>query len=92
MAKVILFVFLSFSFVSIGLAGFWDGIPFISQLKSAVLAAVGDMDGARRVQENFIRQMPIISQLTSAVQAATGDTEGARKTQEQFLSEFFFSI
>lgn len=90
MSKVV-FVFLCFSFVSIGMASFWDGLPIVSQMKSAVQAIGGDLDGARQTQENFAKQMPVISQVTSAVQAATGDLDGARKTQEQFLSEFIFN-
>lgn len=91
MSKV-LFLLVCFSFVSIGTASIWDGIPIISQIKSLVQAIGGDMVGARRTQENFLKQMPVVSQVTSAVQAATGDLKGAEDTQKQFLSRIFFEM
>lgn len=75
-----------------GRPSFWDSLPVISQIKSAVQAIGGDSEGARRTQENFLNQMPVLSQLKSAVQAASGDNEGARKTQEQFLHEYIEPI
>lgn len=86
MSKILLLC-LCFSFVPFGLASFWDGIIVISQIKSVVQANAGDMDGTKRTQENFIRQMPVVSQITSAVQALTHDYDGAEKTQDQFLSK-----
>lgn len=68
-------------------ASFWDGIPVISQIKSAVQAIGGDTEGAKRTQENFLNQAPVISQVKSAVQAGQGDHAGAKRTQEQFLHE-----
>ena len=59
-------------------------IPVISQVKSAIQAISGDTEGARKTQEEFLKETPVVSQVTSAVQAIAGDTEGARKTQEQF--------
>lgn len=67
---------------------FWDGIPIISQVKSAVQAISGDTEGAKKTQENFVNQAPVISQIKSAVESASGDNEAAKKTQEQFLHEF----
>jgi hypothetical protein len=61
-----------------------DSLPVISQLKSAVQAMSGDLEGAKRTQENFSQQAPVVSQVTSIVQAASGDAEGARRTQEAF--------
>nr|UDL18262.1 chitinase-like protein [Bemisia tabaci] len=69
-------------------ASFWDSIPIISQIKSAVQAISGDTEGAKKTQENFVNQAPVVSQIKSAVQSASGDNEGAKKTQEQFLHEF----
>lgn len=88
MSSLLFVVVHSFSIISVILASAWDGFPIISQIKSAVLALAGDLDGAKRTQENFIRQMPVLSQITSAVQAATGDLDAAKATQEQFLSVF----
>ncbi|KAF7995192.1 hypothetical protein HCN44_004664 [Aphidius gifuensis] len=66
-------------------ASWYDGVPFVSQVKSAVQAALGDMKGAERTQQNFIRQAPGVAQITSAVQAHNGDYQGARDTQKQFI-------
>jgi len=66
-------------------ASFWDTIPVVSQLKSAVQAIAGDSEAARQTQINFANQMPVVSQIKSAVQAATGDKQGARDTQMHFL-------
>lgn len=66
-------------------ASWYDGVPLVSQVKSAVQAATGDMKGAERTQQNFIRQAPGVAQITSAVQAHNGDYQGARDTQNQFL-------
>lgn len=88
----ILVLCLCFSFIPFGLAGIWDGFPVISQVKSLVQVIGGDTDGARRTQENFVRQMPIVSQVTSAVQAASGDSDEAKKTQQQFLRKNFTDI
>lgn len=60
MSKII-FVILCFSFVPISRADFWDGFPIISQIKSLILAIEGDSEGAKEVQENFVRQMPLVS-------------------------------
>lgn len=68
-------------------ASLWDGIPIISQFKSAVQAIAGDTEGAKKTQENFLNQAPVVSQVKSAVEAASGDHEAAKKTQEHFLHE-----
>jgi hypothetical protein len=62
-----------------------DSIPVVSQVKSAVQAASGDMAGAEATQQAFIRQCPIVSQGTSAVQAALGDLQAAEQTQKEFV-------
>src|SRR4051812_31348049 len=66
-----------------------DSVPVVSQLKSAVQAIGGDLEGAERTQQNFVKvldRMPVASQIKSAVQAIAGDEEGARRTQETFLN------
>jgi len=63
-----------------------DCVPVVSQLKSAVLAVQGDLDGARATQENFSKQCIVISQLRSTVELATGQSENARETQVTFFS------
>ena len=57
----------------------------MSQLKSFVQYAAKDEEGARKTQQNFIKQCPLVSQVTSAVQALKNDKEGARATQLEFL-------
>lgn len=59
-------------------ASFWDTIPVVSQLKSAVQAISGDSEVARQTQINFANQMPVVSQIKS-------DVEAARRTQMRFL-------
>lgn len=66
-------------------ASFWDGMPIISQFKSAFQAICGDTEGAKKTQENFVDQAPVVSQVKSAVESAMGNNEAARKTQENFL-------
>jgi len=66
-------------------ASFWDTIPVVSQVKSAVQAIAGDKEAARQTQINFVNQMPVVSQIKSAVEMATGDEEAARQTQMHFL-------
>ncbi|CAE7248371.1 unnamed protein product [Symbiodinium sp. CCMP2456] len=61
-----------------------DWFPGLSQTKSLVQLIAGDVKGAERTQQNFIRQCPGVSQVTSAVQAIAGDTKGAAETQKQF--------
>ncbi|HWR00405.1 MAG TPA: phosphatidylinositol-specific phospholipase C domain-containing protein [Chlorobaculum sp.] len=70
----------------------FDSIPILSQIKSAVQAISGDTEGARQTQEAFLKKTPIVSQITSGVQAITGDTEAAKKTQEAFLHETVYNI
>ncbi|ETO35039.1 hypothetical protein RFI_02035 [Reticulomyxa filosa] len=62
-----------------------DSIPVISQAKSLVQVISSDEEGARKTQENFLRQCPVVSQVTSAVQAIGGDEKGALQTQLQFV-------
>ena len=60
---------------------------FISQVKSLVQAVAGDMEGAKKTQEQFLRTGLIASQVNSAVVAIQGDHEEARKIQEEFGEE-----
>lgn len=69
-------------------ASFWDAIPVVSQLKSAVQASAGDPASALETQKNFVHAAPIVSQVYSAGQAIGGDQDGAEKTQLRFLHEF----
>eukprot|EP00640_Fibrocapsa_japonica_P007175 CAMPEP_0113945448 /NCGR_PEP_ID=MMETSP1339-20121228/45976_1 /TAXON_ID=94617 /ORGANISM="Fibrocapsa japonica" /LENGTH=192 /DNA_ID=CAMNT_0000951033 /DNA_START=36 /DNA_END=614 /DNA_ORIENTATION=- /assembly_acc=CAM_ASM_000762 len=63
-----------------------DRIPVVSQAKSLVQVCSGDAKGARKTQENFLKQCPVVSQGTSAVQAICyNDHEAARETQLEFL-------
>ena len=64
---------------------FWARVPVISQFKSAVQAANGDLIGARQTQEHFMNTMPVLSQMKSAAEAASGDTDAARRTQRTFV-------
>eukprot|EP00439_Symbiodinium_sp_Y106_P055428 s4204_g7.t1 len=61
-----------------------DLFPGLSQTRSLFQLIAGDVKGAERTQQNFIRQCPGLSQVTSAVQAIAGDTKGAAETQKQF--------
>ncbi len=61
-----------------------DSIPVVSQTKSAVQAICGDVEGARRTQENFVDTCPVVSQTKSYIQWANDDAEGARQTQLKF--------
>jgi hypothetical protein len=61
-----------------------DWIPILSQAKSLVQAACGDVEGARETQGNFLKTCPIVSQGTSLVQSISGDKEGAMETQKAF--------
>lgn len=63
--------------------GFWDIIPGVSQVKSAVQLICGDVEGAARTQETFFRECPGVSQVTSVVQLAAGDADGALETQKR---------
>lgn len=61
-----------------------DWIPVLSQAKSLVQAACGDVEGAKETQGNFLKTCPIVSQGTSLVQSISGDKEGAIETQKAF--------
>lgn len=62
-----------------------DWIPGVSQLKAGLQLLTGDVEGAARTTENFLRECPIVSQGTSLVQVLAGDPEGALETQRQCL-------
>lgn len=64
---------------------FIDGVPVISQGKSALQIYNGDPEGAKQTQENFFNQCPIISQSKSALQVINGDFRGAKQTQTNFF-------
>ena len=90
MAKL-LFVTLSFSFILLSSAAPLedvDGILLLSQFKSFFQFVMGDVDGAKKTQENFLKEAPFVSQVNSAIQAATGNLKGAKETQEQFLGKY----
>ena len=61
-----------------------NSVPILSQLKSLQQACEGDLQGARRTQEDFIRQCPVVSQLNSLGQAIIGDNDEALKIQVEF--------
>ena len=61
-------------------------IPVVSQIKSAVEACGGDLEAARRTQEEFSRKCIVVSQIRSAVEAGLGDFDAALETQLQFAS------
>mmetsp|Transcript_132222 Transcript_132222/g.329743 ORF Transcript_132222/g.329743 Transcript_132222/m.329743 type:complete len:247 (+) Transcript_132222:42-782(+) len=60
-------------------------VPVVSQTVSLAQVIGGDVEGARRTQEEFSRRCPIVSQVRSAVEAATGDLAGAEATQREFV-------
>ena len=58
-----------------------DWIPGVSQLKASLQLITGDVEGAARTTENFLRECPVVSQATSVVQLIAGDEKGALETQ-----------
>ncbi|CAL2036653.1 unnamed protein product [Caenorhabditis brenneri] len=56
-------------------------IPVVSQAKSLVQLATGDVDGAAETQEKFIHECVGVSQVTSLVYLAAGEAEKAGETQ-----------
>lgn len=68
-------------------ANFWDGIPVVSQAKSAVKLISGDKESAKKIHENFLNQAPVISQIKSLRHIVHGNVEAARKTQVKFFGE-----
>lgn len=56
-------------------------IPVVSQAKSIVQLATGDVDGAAETQEKFIHECVGVSQVTSLVYLAAGEAEKAGETQ-----------
>lgn len=69
----------------------FNRIPILSQIKSAVQAISGDTEGARQTQEEFSKQTPIVSQIRSAIEAISGNPEAARRTQEEFLHKTLYN-
>jgi len=63
-----------------------DSMPISSQLKSAILAILGDLEGATLTQHNFAETCVIISQITSAIYALQGDIGSATAAQKKFLT------
>ena len=61
-----------------------NAVPVVSQVKSAIQASCGDMEGALQTQEDFSKQCVVVSQVRSAVEA-TFDPEAACRTQLEFL-------
>lgn len=62
-----------------------NAVPVVSQIKSAVQAIGGDLEGAGRTQEEFSKQCPVVSQVRSAVEASLGDPDAALRTQIEFM-------
>lgn len=62
-----------------------NSIPIVTQLKSAVLALSGDMEGARSTQIEFAQTCLFISQITSLVYSIKGNNQEARNVQKRFL-------
>ncbi|KAI9095093.1 hypothetical protein DFS34DRAFT_185823 [Phlyctochytrium arcticum] len=70
--------------------GWLETFPVVSQFKSLVQAACGDLKGAEQTQIEFANAcsaIPVLSQCKSAVQAAYGDMEAAAKTQDDFSKQ-----
>jgi hypothetical protein len=62
-----------------------DSLPVVAQVKSGFQLITGDVDGALRTTNNFLRTCPGVSQLTSVTQLVIGDVDGAAETQKLFL-------
>lgn len=62
-----------------------DSLPVVSQVKSAVQLAAGDVKGAEQTQINFVKGCPIVSQGVALVAVAAGDTEFAKESQSYFV-------
>ena len=62
-----------------------DCLPIASQLKSLVQFILGDKEGAKKTQENFLESGLVGSQIGSVMDAAKGDTKGAIRRQKQFI-------
>ena len=60
-------------------------LPGISQLKSIVQLATGDVNGALKTQEDFFQTCPVVSQVTGCVQLITGNEEAAGETFKKGL-------
>lgn len=69
-------------------ASFFDGIPFVSQVKSLIQLIANEPDAARQTQENFLNQAPVVSQVKSGIEFISGNSDAALRTQKNFLSEF----
>lgn len=63
-----------------------NSIPLISQIKSAVEAASGNMAAAEHTQQEFSKRCIIVSQARSAVEAVCGNPQAALETQQVFAS------
>lgn len=65
----------------------FDGIPILSQIKSAIQAAAGDLKGASITQDNFSKKCIVVSQLRSAVESGIfQDHQAATNTQLEFIN------
>jgi len=60
-----------------------DWIPGVSQLKSICQLVTGDVEGAARTQENFVRECPVVSQSVALGQLIAGDEDGAKETWDR---------
>lgn len=52
-----------------------DYIPILSQIKSAILEQVGDVEGAQRTDENYLRDVGALKRIQSVLQAVHGEDE-----------------
>lgn len=63
-----------------------DFIPGVSQVKSVIQVSCGDVEGARKTQENFLVGCPVVSQVASAVEVTVlGNKAAARNRQARFF-------
>ncbi|KAJ3126561.1 hypothetical protein HK098_007390 [Nowakowskiella sp. JEL0407] len=65
----------------------FNKFPIISQVKSLVHAIQGDMESARKTQDDFSKQCIGVSQCRSIVESAMGNNEAALQTQKEFIAE-----
>ena len=56
-----------------------------SCISTKIYGSIGDFDGAKITQQDFIQQCPVVSQVTSIVQLISGDESGALETQKKCL-------
>ena len=62
-----------------------NSIPIFSQLKSLFQAASGDLEGAKRTQDDFMDKAPVISQAVHAAKAVDFLAQAAGRSQVPVL-------